>query len=98
MAKGHMPVTQETEKAMAVKYDFRVASRSWRYRGEEKTIQGSRMTRQSHNDDAPEEMKKPQQENLLRLEMHGAPCRIRTCDHMLRRHVLYPTELRAHTA
>ena len=27
---------------------------------------------------------------------YGAPCRIRTCDHMLRRHVLYPTELRAH--
>ena len=27
---------------------------------------------------------------------YGAPCRIRTCDHILRRYVLYPTELRAH--
>ena len=29
------------------------------------------------------------------LRLNGAPGRIRTCDHPLRRRVLYPTELRA---
>ena len=35
--------------------------------------------------------------NLLHLQAspYGAPGRIRTCDHPLRRRVLYPTELRA---
>ena len=35
--------------------------------------------------------------NLLHLQAspNGAPGRIRTCDHPLRRRVLYPTELRA---
>lgn len=30
------------------------------------------------------------------LRENGDPCRIRTCDHMLRRQVLYPAELRGH--
>ena len=33
--------------------------------------------------------------NQLARTAHGAPGRIRTCDHPLRRRMLYPTELRA---
>ncbi len=33
--------------------------------------------------------------NLLRPVKNGTPCRIRTYDHILRRDVLYPAELRA---
>ncbi len=31
---------------------------------------------------------------LKKTERIGDPCRIRTCDHLLRRQVLYPAELR----
>lgn len=43
----------------------------------------------------PTELRPPYCIAYARDQMNGAPGRIRTCDHPLRRRMLYPTELRA---
>ena len=43
----------------------------------------------------PTELRPPYCIACARDQMNGAPGRIRTCDHPLRRRMLYPTELRA---
>lgn len=43
----------------------------------------------------PTELRPPYYFACARDQMNGAPGRIRTCDHPLRRRMLYPTELRA---